>query len=155
MNLKFDKVYISTLLQIAVPIAVQNGINALLTMTDSLMVGQLGSTSVAAVALANQVAFLLTFFMYGVTSGAVAFTAQFWGKEDITSIRKVLGISMALSVLVAALFTGIAEFFPNQILSLYSEDQAVIELGAGYLRIVGASYLLTAVSFSFSAGMVQ
>lgn len=151
MNFRIDRVYLSTLLQIAVPIAIQNGINALLSMTDSLMVGQLGSTSVAAVALANQVAFLLTFFMYGVTSGAVAFTAQFWGKKDLPSIRKVLGICLALCVLVAAVFTLIAEFFPSRALGLYSEDRAVIELGAGYLRIVGASYLLSAVSFSFSA----
>ncbi len=151
MKFKIDRPYTSALLQIAIPIAIQNGINALLMMTDILMIGQLGSTSVAAAALANQVAFLLTFFMYGVTSGAVAFTAQFWGRQDIASIRKVLGICMALCLLVAVLFTMIAEFLPAAALSLYTEDRAVIELGARYLQIVGLSYLFSAVSFSYSS----
>lgn len=151
MKFTIDRVYTSTLLQIAIPIAIQNGVNALLSMTDILMIGQLGSTSVAAAALANQVAFLLTFFMYGVTSGAVAFTAQFWGKKDIASVRKVLGICMALCLLVAVGFTLIAEFLPSTALGLYTEDRAVIELGTRYLQIVGFSYLFSAVSFSYSS----
>ena len=151
MKFKIDRVYTSTLFQIAIPIAIQNGINALLTMTDILMIGQLGSISVAAAALANQVAFLLTFFMYGVTSGAVAFTAQFWGKKDITSIRKVLGICLALCLLMAVIFTLIAEFLPSAALGLYTEDRSVIELGTRYLQIVGISYIFSAVSFSYSS----
>ena len=149
MRFKIDRVYTSTLFQFAIPIAIQNGINALLTMTDILMIGQLGSPSVAAAALANQVAFLLTFFMYGVTSGAVAFTAQFWSKKDITSIRKVLGICMALCLLVAVIFTLIAEFLPSSALGLDTEDRSGIELGTLYPLIVGFIYNFCAVLFCY------
>jgi putative MATE family efflux protein len=151
MKLTFDRPYYASLLKIAIPIAIQNGINALLNMLDVLMIGQLGATSVASAALANQVAFLLTFFMFGITSGAAAFSAQFWGKEDVPSIRKVLGICLLLCVSVAFGFTLIAEFIPGMALGLYTQDQAVIELGSRYLQIAGASYLFSAVSLSFSS----
>ena len=151
MKFNLDRGYLSTLMQLAVPIAIQNGVNALLTMLDNLMIGQLGETSVASAALANQVAFLLTFFMYGVTSGAAIFTAQYWGQRDIASIRKVLGICLSLCLTVALGFTLLAELAPGAVLSLYTQDQSVIALGAQYLQFAGASYLLSAVSFSFSS----
>ncbi|MDO8971914.1 MAG: MATE family efflux transporter, partial [Saprospiraceae bacterium] len=160
MKLSIDRAYYKSLLNIAVPIAIQNGINALLNMADVLMIGQLGATSVASAALANQVAFLLTFFMYGITSGAAAFSAQYWGKSDIVSIRKVLGICILLCLGVAIFFTLVAEFIPTTALGFYTQDPAVIDLGARYLQIAGASYIFSAVSLSYSSvlkgmGLVQ
>jgi len=151
MQLSLDRPYYARLLKIAVPIAVQNGINSLLQTLDVLMIGQLGATAVAAASLANQVAFLLTFFMYGITSGAAAFSAQFWGKEDLASIRKVLGICLLLCFSIAALFTALAEFFPAAALGLYTQDSAVIAQGITYLQIAGLSYLFSAISLSYSA----
>jgi putative MATE family efflux protein len=120
-------------------------------MLDVLMIGQLGETAVAAAALANQIAFLLTFFLYGITSGAAAFTAQYWGKEDVPSIRKVLGICLALSLAVALVFTIVAEFLPAFAIGIYTQDQSVIQLGARYLQIAGLSYLFSCVSLSYSS----
>jgi len=151
MKLTIDRPYYSSLLKIAIPIAIQNGINALLNMLDVLMIGQLGETSVAAVALANQVGFLLMLTLFGITSGAVVFTAQFWGKQDVPSIHKVLGICLVLALSVACAFVLVAEIIPSGVLSLYTQDQAVIALGANYLQIAGLSYLFSSVSVSFSS----
>jgi putative MATE family efflux protein len=150
-TVEIDKSYFSSLSKIAIPIGIQSGFNALLSMLDVLMIGQLGETAVAAAALANQIGFLLTFFLYGITSGAAAFTAQYWGKEDVPSIRKVLGICLVLCVSVAIVFTLIAEFLPSIALSIYTQDPAVIQLGARYLQIAGLSYLFSCISLSYSA----
>ncbi|HQU36337.1 MAG TPA: MATE family efflux transporter, partial [Anaerolineales bacterium] len=114
-----------------------------------LMVGQLGETAVAALGLANQIFFLLILFVFGVTSGMSIFTAQFWGKGDAESIRKVLGICLMVAVSVAAMFSLAAVFIPETLMSFYTEDGEVIKLGSDYLRIVGLSYVLMAVSFSY------
>ena len=115
------------------------------------MIGQLGATSVASVALANQVGFLLTLTLFGISSGAAVFSAQFWGKEDVPSIHKVLGICLTLAFSVACVFALIAEFIPTGAMSLYTQDQTVIELGARYLQIAGLSYLFTSISVSYAA----
>ena len=139
------------MLSIAVPVAFQQLISALINMVDVLMVGQLGETAIAALGLANQVFFLFILFLFGVTSGMAIFTAQYWGKGDVTSIRLVLGISLTISVLVSGLFTVAALVFPETIMGFYTEDREVIELGASYLRIVGISYVMVAIVTSYIA----
>ncbi|MFN8388352.1 MAG: MATE family efflux transporter [Anaerolineales bacterium] len=149
MNFLKDKNFIRAALALAVPIAFQQLITAGLNMIDVLMVGQLGEASVAALGLANQVFFLLILFVFGVTSGMSIFTAQFWGKGDAESIRKVLGICLVVAIAVAAMFSLAAVFIPETLMSFYTEDSEVIKLGSDYLRIVGLSYVLMAIAFSY------
>ena len=151
MSLSFfnDKAFFRALLALAVPVAFQQLITAGLNMIDVLMVGQLGEASVAALGLANQIFFLLILFLFGTTSGMAIFTAQYWGKGDTENIRKVLGICLALAVSVAALFSLAATLIPERLMSFYTEDPEVIQLGSSYLRIVGLSYVLMAISVSY------
>jgi putative MATE family efflux protein len=122
-----------------------------LNMVGVVMIGQLGAAPVAAVGLANQIFFLLNLVLFGITSGSAMFTAQLWGKRDVLNIRKVLGLALTLGLIVATFFLIIAEFFPEFALSIYSKDPAVIALGSDYLRIIGYSFILYAISFCFSA----
>src|SRR5215211_850055 len=151
MSLSFlrDREFIRSMLAIAVPVAFQQLITASLNMIDVLMVGQLGETSVAALGLANQIFFLLILFLFGVTSGMSIFTAQYWGKGDVENIRRVLGICLVIAVFVAAMFTLAATLIPQTLLSFYTEDRDVIRLGSDYLRIVGLSYIMMAITISY------
>ncbi|HSG44062.1 MAG TPA: MATE family efflux transporter [Anaerolineales bacterium] len=144
-----DKDFFRAMLTLAVPVAFQQLITAGLNMIDVLMVGQLGETSVAALGLANQIFFILILFLFGVSSGTAIFTAQYWGKRDTENIRKVLGICLAIAVSVAALFTLAATLIPEKLMGFYTEDPEVIRLGSEYLRIVGLSYVLMAISISY------
>jgi len=137
------------MLALAVPVAFQQLITAGLNMIDVLMVGQLGEASVAALGLANQIFFLLILFLFGTTSGMSIFTAQYWGKGDAESIRKVLGICLTLAISVATLFSLAATLVPERLMSFYTEDSEVISLGSEYLRIVGLSYVFMAISVSY------
>jgi len=146
-----DSTYLKTLARIAVPIAAQHFITSSLNVVDVIMIGQLGETAVAAVGLANQVFFLLMLLLFGISSGAGMFTAQFWGKRDIVSIHKVLGIGLLLGISSSLLFTIAALIFPEFILSIYSKDPAVVALGSTYLRRVAYSYMFTSITFSFAS----
>jgi Na+-driven multidrug efflux pump len=136
-----DRDFIRSMLTLALPVAFQQLITASLNMLDVLMVGQLGEAAVAALGLANQIFFLLILFLFGVTSGMSIFTAQYWGKEDVENIRKVLGICLTIAIGVAAVFTLAATLIPETLMSIYTEDRQVIKLGGEYLRIVGLSYI--------------
>ncbi|HEX9385353.1 MAG TPA: MATE family efflux transporter [Anaerolineales bacterium] len=153
MSLSFfrDKAFFRAMLTLALPVAFQQLISAGLNMIDVLMVGQLGETSVAALGLANQIFFLLILFLFGITSGMSIFTAQFWGKGDIEEIRHVLGICLTIAVLVAALVSLAAIVVPEKLMGFYTEDAAVIKLGSDYLRIVGLSYVFTAITISYGS----
>ncbi len=153
MNLSFfrDKDFFRTMLVIALPIAFQQLVSAGLNMIDVLMVTQLGETSVAALGLANQIFFLLILFLFGITSGMAIFTAQFWGKGDVEQIHHVLGICLTIAISVGALFSCAAVFMPERLMGFYTEDSEVIRLGSDYLRIVGLSYVFTAITVSYAS----
>jgi putative MATE family efflux protein len=146
-----DKEFFPTLLRLAAPIALQNLIIFSMGMVDIIMIGQLGETPVAAIGLAEQPFFLFVLLLFGISSGAAIFTAQFWGRKDIRRIRSVLGICLLLSLAASLVFTLVAIIIPDQVLSLYSTDAAVVKLGSRYLRIVGLSYVATAITYGYSA----
>jgi len=146
-----NREYYEALLKIALPVAFQNLIMSSLNMVSMIFIGQLGETSVAAIALANQVFFLLQLALFGLFSGSAMFTAQLWGRRNLVGIHKVLGLSLSLGVLVAALFTVIALVFPEQFLRIYSKDERVIALGAEFLRTFGPAYFFITVTFCFAS----
>ncbi len=145
----FDKDFLSKLFALALPIILQNFINSFVNILDTIMIGRLGSVEIAAVGLGNQLFFLLNLLLYGIASGGMVFTAQFWGKKDLPGLRKAFGISMILSLFFSTIFTVLCITMPEQILSLYSNDIAVIKLGAKYLRLSALCFIPFSISFIF------
>ncbi|MDR0403798.1 MAG: MATE family efflux transporter [Treponema sp.] len=127
----------------------QNLINSFVNMVDTVMIGRLGTTEIAAVGLGNQVFFLFNMTLFGICSGGAIFTAQFWGKKDLQGIRKNTGLCLILDTAVALLFTILAITIPERIIGIYSGDEAVIEQGALYLRTLAPSYIPFGISFVF------
>lgn len=146
-----DRAYYRLLTNFAIPIIIQQFIASSLNLVDVVMVGQLGDSAVASVGLANQVSFLLTLMMFGISSGGAAYSAQYWGKKDVKGIRKVLGISLLLSLVPSLLFTTIALAFPGSAMRLFTNDPAVITLGSKFLRLLGFSFSLYTISTCFAA----
>ena len=143
-RLRQDRDSFKKLLLLALPIAAQNLVQTLLNMVDTLMIGQLGETAIAAVALSNQIFFLMMLFLFGVSSGSSVFTAQFWGKRDLDGIHRSMGMALILGLLGAALFTAAAQIFPAEILRIFTKDEAVVQAGIPYLKIASISYMFTA-----------
>ena len=139
-----DKRFYSNVARLVMPMAIQNLINVGVTSTVVIMPGKVGETALSGVSLANQVYFILSLLFFGLTSGACVLTAQYWGKKDTRTIEKVMGMSFRISLLAAAVFTLAALVFPALLMRIFTTDQAVIEAGVSYLRIVAFSYMLSA-----------
>ncbi len=117
------------------------------------MVGQLGDTAVASVALANQIFFLLSLILFGIVSGSAMFTAQLWGKGDVTNIHRVLGLSLCMSLGASMLFLLASELFPQTLLGIYSTDPKVIHLGSDYLRLFAWSFIFFSIVVTYGSIM--
>ena len=148
-----DRPFMREMLTIAVPISLQQLINASLNLIDVLMVGQLGETSIAGIGLSNQLFFVFILLLFGLTSGMSIFTAQFWGKREIEPIRKVLGMSILTASFIAVIFTVAATVFTRSVLGLFTNDTNVIEIGSQYLGIVGFSYIAVALATAYIAAL--
>lgn len=145
-----DRKFYKTMLAVALPIAIQNLISSSLNMVDTVMIGKLGETQIAAVGLANQLFFLFIVLMFGINSGCAIFTAQFWGKRDVANIRRVLGLALVSGGFLSLVFASAAFFAPRFILRLFTMDPLVIELGSQYLKTISFSYFITTISFAYA-----
>lgn len=153
LNFYRDPEYFLEVRRIAIPIIIQQLMFSGLNMLGIVFVGQKGDASVAAVGLAGQIAFLLNLVHFGIISGAAMFTAQFWGRQDIPNLRRVLGLCLILAICASLIFFTLSQVLPSQILQIYSRDPAVIELGTSYIRTFSWTFLFFGVTFSYALVM--
>lgn len=145
-----DRIFLSTLMTLGIPVVIQHLFSSFINMVDVVMIGRLGEVSISAVGLANQLFFVLVLLLYGINSGSAIFVAQFWGSKERLSIHKTVGVSLSISIVGAFLFTLAAIVLPVLVLSFFTTDSQVVQVGTDYLKIVGWSYVFTAVTFSFA-----
>ncbi|GAA0727261.1 MATE family efflux transporter [Clostridium malenominatum] len=148
-----DKEFYSTLIKLALPIVIQSFINSFVNMIDTVMVGELGETAIASVGIANQYFLIFSMLIFGICSGTGVFISQFWGKEDVKNIRRILGISLISGVIISIILSIIAFIFPREIIAIFNKEPEVIKSGTEYLRIICISYIFTAITFAYSFGL--
>lgn len=146
----FSPAFLRPVFRIALPMAAQFFIASAVNMIDVVMIGRLGDDAVAAAGAANQIFFLLNLVLFGINSGASVFLSQFWGTRDLRNVRRTMGMMYVLGTVVTVLFTVGAVALPRVLVGFYVHEEAAVALGADYLRIVGMSYPVTAVSMILS-----
>lgn len=140
------KVFYRNVFALVVPMALQNLINVGVTAADVIMLGRVGEKVLSGASLAGQIQYIMTLFLFGLTSGATVLTAQYWGKKDRKAIEKILGMTVKAAILVTAVFTVAALSIPDLLMRIFTNDPTVIEQGAMYLRIVAFSYVLMGIT---------
>lgn len=149
-DLTVNKALIPRVLKIGLPIAIQNFVGTALNLIDNMMIGTQGEAALAAVSLSNRIFFILIITLFGAYSGLAIYSSQYWGKKDIISIRKVMGIAFTLGLILSVLFTVGTLAFPTFILGLFSRDAVVLKKGADYLSIAAFTYIPVAIAYVYS-----
>lgn len=153
MNTDEKKVFNARLKTLAVPLALQSLLNALVGASDALMLGRLNQDSIAAVSLANQLFFVMTLFTGAITSAAGVLIAQYWGKKDYKNAGRFLAMAIRYSILISLVFFVAAFVFPEPVMRIFTPESSLITIGAGYLRIVSFSYVFSALAQCFLMNM--
>lgn len=142
----FEPAFIKMVFRTAFPIAMQFFLASAVNLIDVVMIGSLGDDAVAAAGGANQIFFLLNLMLFGIHSGASVFLSQFWGTRDLKNVRRTMGMMYLLSAAAVALFSLGAILAPRLLVGFYVHEEPALTMGASYLRIVGFSYPVTALS---------
>ena len=138
-----DKNFFKTVLTIALPMVIQNGVTNFVNVLDNIMVGRISSEATSGVAIVNQFMFVFYLITFGAVSAAGIFTAQYHGKGDIENVKNTfrtkLLICAAASVLGVLLFIFAGDFFINLFLTETESgiDPALtFSLGKRYLSVM-------------------
>lgn len=131
---------------LALPLILQNLITTSLGFVDTFMVGLLGQAELSAVTAANSPIFLVQVIIFGFISGLTILVSQYWGKGDVETINRCMGVAVYAGVAIASLVALILFCFPEFVMGLVTNNAQLIPLGAPYVRIVGISYIFNTVS---------
>ena len=134
------------LIKIVGPISFQYLMTSLVSASDAFMLGFLDQTSLSAVSLATQVAFVYSLFFGAFVFGFNVMGAQYYGKKDIGSVERIITITLRYTLIVGLIFSLVTLIMPDKVMYIFTSDPELIREGARYLRAVSASYLLTGIS---------
>ena len=150
--------YYRHILSIAIPIIIQNGITNFVNLLDNIMVGQVGTIPMSGVSIVNGVLFVFNLCIFGASSGAGIFTAQFHGSRDDEGVRHTFRFKFLVCLLLTAVGALIFTFGGKTIIGLYltgdgdaAMAQGAMEYGLKYLRIMIWGFLPFALSNTYSS----
>ena len=136
-----DPGFRSQMYKLLIPLVIQNLLNAAVSSSDVVMLNYVSQSSISAVSLAANYAQVLGSVFYGLGTGATLLCAQYYGKKDFRAIQAVQGIALRFSMAISAVFALAAFTVPQVLMRLFTNDAELISIGAGYLRIMGITYL--------------
>lgn len=139
--MKEQQSFIRTVLQLAVPVTLQSMLQSSFSIVDQVMIGQLGSVSVAGVGLAGKFITILSVLISSVGAVAGIMIAQYLGQKNRQEVRRSLGINLAVVVVLAGIFLVPALVLPEKIMGLYTRDAQTVAAAAEYLKIVAGTFL--------------
>ena len=146
-----DKSFYKRMIKIALPITLQSLLQATLVLIDEIMVGQMGSDSIAGIGLSSKFISLFTVTVTAVVTVASILIAQYIGNKNKEGVNDSFNFNLYISLGITILFMIASIFIPSSIMGIYSNDSATIEIAAQYLRVASIGFLPTILTLMCSA----
>ena len=135
-----DRAFYRRVLTVALPIIIQNGITNFVSLLDNIMVGQVGTVPMSGVSIVNGILFVFNLCIFGASSGAGIFTAQFHGSGNEEGIRHTFRFKFLVCTLLTLAGIAIFLFGGEFLIGLYLTGEGDAAIAAGSLEY-GLKYL--------------
>ena len=157
-----DKAFYRRVFGVAVPIIVQNGITNFVSMLDNIMVGQVGTLPMSGVSIVNGLIFVFNLCIFGASSGAGIFTAQFFGSKDDEGVRYTFRFKFLICCILSALGIGLFLLGDSFLIGLYltgegdpAEAAQVLHYGVQYLHVMLWGFLPFALTNAYASTLKE
>ena len=153
-----DKAFYRRVFGVAVPIIIQNGITNFVSLLDNIMVGQVGTIPMSGVSIVNGLLFVFNLCVFGASSGAGIFTAQFHGSQDNEGVRHTFRFKFLICTAIALLGGLIFKAGGTTLIGLYLTGEGdaataagALQYGLQYLKVMFWGFLPFALSNAYSS----
>ena len=153
-----DKAFYKRFFIVAIPIIIQNGITNFVNLLDNVMVGQVGTMPMSGVSIVNSLMMVFNLCIFGASSGAGIFTAQFYGSRDQEGIRHTFRFKFLICSIIVALGAGIFLMADRVLIGLYLTGEgdaanaaAIMEYGVQYLHVLVWGFLPFALCNAYAS----
>lgn len=138
-----DKAFYRTVLNVALPIMIQNGITTFVGLLDNIMVGRIGTEQMSGIAIVNQLLLVFNLAIFGAISGIGIFGAQFYGSGNHKGVRQTFRFKLYVCAGIVVLGILALISVGGQLILLYLHGegndqalQATLEYGKQYLWVM-------------------
>ena len=119
-----SKAFYKSVLVLLIPMIIQQFITSFVSLLDNVMVGSLGTESISAASISNQVMMVFNLAIFGGMSGASIFGAQFYGKGDMDGMRHTFRIKLYFGVLISVAAILVYLFFGETFISSFLQGES-------------------------------
>lgn len=157
-----DRAFYKRVLQVCIPIIIQNGITNFVSLLDNIMVGQVGTLPMSGVSIVNQLIFVFNLCIFGAASGAGIFTAQFHGSEDTDGIRYTFRYKVLVCSVISLAAGLLFHFSRDSLIGLYLTGEGsaqdvsqTLQYGREYLQVMLWGLLPFALSNAYASTLKE
>ena len=157
-----DRAFYRHCFGVAVPIIVQTGITNFVSMLDNIMVGQVGTLPMSGVSIVNGLIFVFNLCIFGASSGAGIFTAQFFGSQDHEGVRHTFRFKFLVCCILSMLGIGLFALGDRFLIGLYltgegspQEAAQILNHGLEYLHIMLWGFLPFALTNAYASTLKE
>ncbi len=123
--------------KLCIPVVIENVLHMSVFISDTVMIGRLGTDAIAAVGLAGTLFFVISMVFSSLNAGSSSIVARHMGAKENDRAQTIGAQAILLSVIIGLIITPFLMFFAKKMLLLMSAEPHVADLGTNYLRIVG------------------
>ena len=148
--MKLNKKTISTTLAIAVPAMIESFFVAFAGFLDSMMVGSLGTNSVASVGLTTQPKFVGLSVFFAINVSLSALVARRYGEKDRKNANTILITALILMFLLTGLISTLCVAFA-QIMNICGSTPETHDNAVLYYRIIMGGMIFNCLQMTINA----
>ena len=135
------KSFFETVCDLAIPVTLQSMLQSSFSIVDQIMIGQLGSVSVAGVGLAGKFASIYSVVVSAIGAVAGIMISQYLGQKNRQEVRRSFYMNLAIAGGIAGIFTVLCAMFSEPVMGLYTKDPATRQAAAAYLRLIAGTFI--------------
>lgn len=126
------------------PLLAGNLFQQMYSLVDSIVVGRgINGDALAAVGATGSVSFFIIGFASGLTSGFGVNVAIAFGAGNNDKLKKTVGMSIFLCLVIAVIFTAISEITVEPLLTAMNTDKEIFADALSYIRVIFGGILIT------------
>ena len=135
-KLRINKTELLKIIRIGLPAGIQNSLFSISNVIIQSTVNSFGSVAMAGIAAGSNFDSYVYTATNAISQTAMTFTSQNMGAKKHENVGKIYRYCMTITVIIGVVMGAIGTTFSDFIVSFFSTDKAVIEIGAERLAMI-------------------
>jgi putative MATE family efflux protein len=141
---------ISGVFFIGIPASLNNVLMSASNILLNIYLKDYGDNAIAGMGVAMKANMLVVLLQLGLASGIQPLIGYNFGAENYKRMKKIMNFSMVVNVIIGVVLSALYIAFTDQIISIFINDEEVIQYGAKMLRALMLSGAFIGIMFVFS-----